>query len=1252
MRSVRVGVCLFGFALGAFAQGQLGSITGTIADPAGAVVPNAAIEAKNVATGAVYQVGSSGTGNYTIPVPTGTYELTVTVQGFKKFVRENLVVPVGTDVRQDATLEVGATTEAVTVTEAAPLLQTESGDVSHTTTTNLMDDLPILTLGARGVTVAGSLGNIRNPLASVELLPGAYFATDNTLRINGMPSSSQAINIEGQDATNGMWKQLTQGTQVGQDAIEEVTVQTSNNAAEYGGAGGGYFNYAMKSGTNQFHGSAYDYFDNEALNAGLPFTDAGTLNPAKEGQHIRNPLRQNDYGFTLGGPVWIPKIYNGHNKTFFFFSFEQFRQSQGVSTGINSVPTLAERQGNFSGALTGVCLGKDPLGRPVCQNAIYDPNTTQVLSNGQTVRNQFPNNTIPQNRMDPTALYIQNLLPAPRGPNANALVNNYAVPTYSNFRHTTTPSIKIDHSLSDKIKLSGYFSEISTVSPSNNGFTQVFTNALPQDMTSYTTRINWDQTITPTLLLHLGAGLLYTNAPAIPQAFNQSQLGWGGNYYAAQFPSIGGLSTFGQGGNNIGLGSGFGVVYLKDEKPTFNSSLTWVKGNHTFKLGGSLITEGFPQLNTSRANGEYGFSGVETSIGPAQNGQPYANFAGSGFPYASFQLGAVDNLTLSQVTDSRLGNHQLGIYIQDSWKATHKLTIDYGLRWDYANLLQEQYGRMQDAAFNTPNPVVGGLPGSVIYGATCHCNFNNTYPFSIGPHLGVAYQITPKTVFRGGASLSYAPSPENAFLSYSVPDFYSYNAPSYGTPLQYSLHQGNPFAAGNPYGNAPITWPNFAPHYPSQVAPGVIPPQSPFISVDRNAGRMPRIFQWSIGLQREVAPNLLVEAAYVGNRGVWWSAPLLDIPNYNELTPQGLLANRSYGATTGLNVSNAADAALLNTPISSSSVVARYPLLANPNNVYAGFPGGQTLGQALRPHPQWDGVPPFLGPPLGDTWYDSLQAKVTKRYSHGLSVQGAFTWQKELDNGANSDTSYLTPNPPLINDVNNYGLDKQISGFERPFMLTVSALYTTPALPRNDGAFKALSWVARDWTVSALLLYQSGALIQSPPSNNNLLSNLQIGPANNPALWGGGTTFYNRVLGQPLLLQNPNSGNFDPTQQLGLNPKAWTDAPLGTYGTSAPYYNDYRWQRQPQESMSFGRIFQITERTQFHIRAEFQNIFNRLFFSPPSDGCGFGGCTSPASVTNRFNPNGELSSGYGFANFVNGAGALPRSGQIVAQFTF
>src|SRR6266571_237914 len=326
-----------------WAQSDRGTITGTVADATGAVIPGVTIEAKNMSTGTTYQAGTSETGNFTLPqLPVGTYELSASLPGFKKFVRSNIIVGVAQVVRVDVSLQVGAAGEQVTVEAAAPLLKTESGELSHNVSTDTLDALPVLTLGA-----GAAIGNIRNPLQAVTMLPGTAFSNDNTLRVNGMPSSSQAIRIDGQDATNGIWRQLNQGNQPSVDAIQEVAVQTGNFDAEYGQAGGGFFNYTMKSGTNQFHGAAFDYFVNEAFNAGTPFTDRSTIgDAARTGQHLRNTQRRNDYGANIGGPIKLGKLYNGQGKSFFFFNFEQFRESQSITTGIATVPTAGMRNGD------------------------------------------------------------------------------------------------------------------------------------------------------------------------------------------------------------------------------------------------------------------------------------------------------------------------------------------------------------------------------------------------------------------------------------------------------------------------------------------------------------------------------------------------------------------------------------------------------------------------------------------------------------------------------------------------------------------------------------------------------------------------------------------------------------------------------------------------------------------------------------------------------------------------------------------
>jgi hypothetical protein len=1252
MRSLLVAGCILVFTLAAFAQSDRGTITGTISDPTGAVVANAAIEARNVATGAVYPVASSGTGNYTIAqLPAGGYELTVTVAGFKKFVRTDLAVEVAGTLRVDATLSVGAASESVTVTGEATLLKTEGGEISSNVSTQTLDDLPILTLvgAAAGIGTANSLGNIRNPLSSVQLLPGARITTDTILRINGMPSNSQSINIEGQDATNGFFKQQNQINQAGVEAIQEVAIQTSNFSAEYGQAGGGYFNYTMKSGTNLLHGSGYDYFVNEVLDAGLPFTDRAATNAAQAGQHVRNPLRQNDYGFTLGGPIVLPRIFNGHDRSFFFFSFEQFRQSSTIGNTVAISPTAAQRSGNFLAALSPTCNGPDPAGQMVCFNEIFDPASNRVV-NGSVVRTPFPNNAIPVTSIDPTAAIIQNMIPLP---NTSGVVN-YTAPPYSNFRHTTIPSIKIDQTINNKMKLSGYYSANKTFSPQTNGFAEPYTALQPQNALAQTIRLNLDTTLTPTLLFHIGAGYLHTSNPQTAPTYNQSALFPNGIPFTASnyFPYIAGTYSAIYGGWSGGGGypavANTGVAFTltpvaNDYKPTFNSNLTWVKGNHTFKLGATALFEGIQSVNDSRADGQFGFSAQQTSD-PWQNGQPFANTASSGFGYASFLLGTTSSVSTAAPADVRLGTHSFGFYLQDSWKVTRKLTFEYGLRYDYASLWKEQYGRMQNAAFNLPNSLIGGRLGTVEYQATCGCQYASAYPLAFGPHLGVAYQINSKTVFRAGGAISYAATSDQAGLNSSAGDFYSIPPSAYGASAG-NLQYGDPLGPGNRYGNPVVHWPNFSPEYPVAAAPGVIPPSSPFVSIAPNTGRLPRTFQWSLGFQREVTRNLAVEAAYVGNRGAWWAAPLLAGLNYNALTPQQLQSQY------GVNVQNLADTTLLNTQINSPNVIQRFPSLANPASVYPGFPNTQTLLQALRPYPQWNGIPPFLGPPMGNTWYDSLQVKVTQRLQHGLSMQLAYTWQKELTNGTNSNTSYVTPSPPLINDVFNKALDKQISGFSIPQETIIAFNYQTPKLSAGSGALKAVSWLARDWTYSGVLRYQSGQLLQSPDSANNLLSNLARGPANNPAIWGGGYTFLNRVQGQPLFLVNPNS-TFDPTAQLALNPKAWVEPAYGTFGASAPYFNDYRWQRQPAESMAFGRVFRIKERAQLQVRAEFQNIFNRLFYSVPTT-AGATTITSPTGHANSFlGTTGLLSSGFGYVNWFQGAGALPRSGQIVARFTF
>ncbi|HEY7386886.1 MAG TPA: carboxypeptidase regulatory-like domain-containing protein, partial [Bryobacteraceae bacterium] len=464
MRPITIALCVLAGAVELFAQAGTGTITGIITDPTGAAIANANVEVRNTETNAPYPTATTETGAYTVPrLPPGPYSVTVSASGFKKLTRSGISVDAGQTIPLNLTLEVGETTESVTVQAEATLLKTESGDVAHDITLEQLDDLPILGIGTAN---AGSIG-IRNPFNSVQLLPGVTYAGNFAMIVNGAPTNTAGYRLEGLDFTNHVTPPNNFAIQMAQpsaDAIQEMAIQTSNYAPEFGQAGGGLFNIIMKSGTNQFHGTAYEYYVNEFLNAGDPFSfNAGTPgNPS--GGKFRPVNRRNDWGGTFGGPVRIPKIYNGTDKTFFFFSYERYKEDQAL-TFTQSLPNAQYQAGNFSaispngGAGFNPALGvpatpiaKDALGNNIYANEIFDP-LSRTTVNGQQVAMPFANNIIPQARFSPVAVAIQNLLP----PLSNSgLISNYSGYNLGE-RITDVPSIKVDQIIGPKQKLSLFF---------------------------------------------------------------------------------------------------------------------------------------------------------------------------------------------------------------------------------------------------------------------------------------------------------------------------------------------------------------------------------------------------------------------------------------------------------------------------------------------------------------------------------------------------------------------------------------------------------------------------------------------------------------------------------------------------------------------------------------------------------------------------------------------------------------------------
>ena len=1189
MRSwfIAVSVCLLG--LTSFGQSDRGTITGTVADPAGAVVAGAPIEMRNVETGVVSRVASSATGNYTLAqLPAGRYELSVTVPGFKKYVRQSLTVGVAQTFRVDVVLEVGSNAESVTVTEAAPLLKTESGELSHTVATNTLNNLPVLGIGS-----TASASGIRNPYAVVQLLPGANYATDSSIRINGNPTNSQAMRIDGQDATNGWYSSQSQ-TQASVDSIQEFAIQTSNYSAEFGLAGGGVFNLTMKSGTNQLHGSGYEYFVNEFLNAGQPFTNDGN------GNLLRPRQRRNDFGFTAGGPVYIPKLFDGRNKAFFFFGYEQYRETTVNNATSTTLPTLAYRTGDFGAALTNRLVTTDGLGRQVFENMIYNPSTDHLGPDGLRYRDPYAGNVVPLTDMDAVAKRVQALIPLPT---KSGLTNNF-IRTFTNPKHTIIPSIKGDYQFNSTSKLSAYWSGNWQDNPNVNILPDPIRGGLPSLITSHTVRLNFDETLTPSLLLHFGAGVLGMHNWQPHNRYDPVALiglrGTNNNL----FPVFGGMGNA-QGGMSAGMGPGqdINVNYYK---PTGNVSLTWVRNNHTYKFGGEVMVNGYLNRNGTYANGYLTFSAIETGL-PALNGKSLA--AQPGFNYASFFLGAVDNGQTAVRSVTHMGSHTLSGFAQDTWKVTRKLTLDYGLRYDFATYLKDGNGYYGVFGPGTVNPSAGGRLGAVVYdgfgGGRCNCDLAHNYPYAWGPRLGVAYQITSKTVLRAGLGVSYNKSDDNNF-GFSSGSQFLYNSPSYGDPAYYM--QG-----GLPY---KISFPNFDPgQYPLPGTTASIPQL-----MDRHAGRPARQIQWSIGFQREITKDLIAEVGYVGNLGVWWNAAGLIAPN--SLQPSDL-------ARYGLDATRAEDRTLLAAPL-FSSIAAQRGFATLP---YPGYPIGSTVAQTLRPYPQFSDLSNNHWVPLGKTWYNSLQAKLTKRFSHGLDFSSNFTWQKSLDSGV--EDKFGRGGGVYINDPFNRPNQKAISVYDQPFQFVLSGSYTTPGLGAGGTSKKAVSWVIKDWQLGTLLRYASGVPILVPQATTSLATYL-FQP-----------TVMNRVPGEPLFTQDLNCHCFDPNTTFVLNPKAWANPPAGLYGVSAAYYGDYRDRRRPAESLSLGRNFRMGEKANLQIRTEFTNMFNRVVLNSPTS---TNALATQTCVGGTCAPGKQTTAGFGYINNANTTGQ--RQGQMIARFTF
>ena len=1273
----------------AFAYGQTGraTLTGVVTDPTGAVVANVPVKAVHVDTGTTMIGTTTDTGNYTIgQMPIGAYEITVEQPGFKKFQRTGLTLASAQTLRLDVTLEVGSATESVTVRAESTLLQTETGALVKNINPQQIQNLPVLP----------ATTFIRDPYQLALTLPGAVSGgTGFGPRMNGLSNANNQYKIDGEPVTNSGEKgTITTRNNVSPDAIQEVAIQTSNFNAEYGSVSGAVFNVTVKSGTNQYHGTMYDYIANDIFNA----DDAGP--------HTRNRIRRNDYGFNVGGPVRIPKLYNGKDKTFFFFNWEQYRDYNFFLAAINPIPTVptqAYRDGDFSGLLNvpGVTGNlkinghdyKDPLGNVIPLGTIFDPRTTQnvpcntALTQDCTagsvlqVRTPFVGNRIPAALQDKVALATLKYVPLPQGPNAAAgiLANNY-LNGISATRITRSPAVKIDQNVGSRARVGFTWNDNHTDSPTQTVAPGAFAEGFPEPISmnsgtfeaSPTFRVNLDYNVKPTMLFHFGVGwqefnfcacpktndfdastlgLTFSNGAKLPlNSFPRFQAAPPATNLVVSSPLLGGLNATGN----------TGATRQLERYPSMSANLTWIRGNHTFKFGGDARQNQQVNILVANSQGTYSF-GTSTATAATGNGvtwQPSLNgltgFTGFsnavGFPFANFLLGSVTNLTLAVPTEYRKTKQQYGVYIQDTWKVRRNLTIDYGLRWDYGTYAKEDYGRVAGFSLNIPNPAADGRRGGYIYEASCNCQLAQNYPFAIGPRLGIAYTLDSKTVIRGGAGIAYGATP---FTAGNVIN--SISTPTLPNGFDdFTLGSGIPVSKYNPV---------VATSDPSAgFARGTVNTNLATF-VDPNGGRPDRTYQWNISIQRELTRNFVVEAAYVGNRNIWASTG--GFQDFNAVSVQDLQRN---GFTVDTSQKGLDDATLLNTRLNSLTPAQQSTLASRGFSIpYASFPTSgpfvQTVFQALKNYPQFSSA---LSPtaPQGKSWYDSLQLNLTKRFSHGFSANAAYTYSKNLQ-------WISTP------DVFNQSIGKDLATLNPPQILRISFEYR---VPRYKGGLpvlgnKVVSYALSDWAVSGALYYSSGAFLNRPAagSTNGINRWLGRGP--------GGAQLKKNADGSYMSPWSvdwfDNDGThhtdpldinchcFDPNKTVVLNPNAWQTIPDAQWTSDTSTYAFFRGQRKPAESMNFQRNFRIKERYTFQVRIEFQNVFNRIQLPNPTGLAvnGGAGAVSPLNPTyqcssagpcNLTQVSGRYISGLGtFGNLGNGGQlGTPRSGQLIGRFTF
>ena len=1089
------------FALALSAQTPRATITGRVVDPTAAVIPGATVVATEQATGVEYRTATSDTGNYVLQqLPVGRYDVSVDATGFRRYLQKDIQINVAQTLTLNVTLEVGQTSEAIEVKATAAAVESSTSDLGTVISQDRVMDLPL-----------SVSGNMRNPESFIFLTPGVTGNTGDT-QINGSQSRSKEVLFDGVGSTSPESGGLL-FSYPSVEAVSEFKLVRSTFSPEYGRTGGGFEVFVSRSGTNQLHGSVFDYLRNNVFDARGFFAKSVGVN------------RQNEFGFRLGGPILIPRVYNGRNKTFFHFVYSGFRYRRGASNSLSSLPAMAFRDGDFSSLV-------DSKNRLV---PIYDSATTRTDQGGST-RAVFPDNRIPASRFSAVSKNIVPLLPKPTNSN---LLNNYLFTGKSRYGKDQI-DVKIDHAFSERNRLSAFIYVGTADDRGAENLPVPFATGRETWRRSRWARLSHDFVLSPSSLNHFTLG--FTREGEFWSNLNADQ----------DWPTKIGLR-----GVNTGKGNSFPLINLSGgysgwagEAKTVGMQVnnTWqisdtfgkVYRNHNFKIGVEarrLQTNG---ADIASNQGQFSFSPFETAM-PTPVGR-----SNTGDAFASFLLGEVDS-GMVKVFAVVPGNRYryLATYFQDDWKITPKLTVNYGMRYEIFFPRTERFNNLSSFDPSLANPGADNRLGAIAFlgfgpGRIGRKSFADTDFRDFGPRLGLAYSLNDKTVLRTGYGIYYEAGNATTGLRSSQGYSLGFNAA--------------PSFSSNDLGVTPAF--NWDSGFPQNF------PRPPFIDptvangsgvsmIGRGDGRPPYFQDWSFGIQRQLPAELLLEAAYVGNKGTRLGTALISM---NQVDPRYL----SLGD-------------LLSRSITSPE--AKAAGIALP---YGGFTG--SVAQALRPYPQYQGVSDNANP-NGNSTYHALQIKAEKRTTHGISYLVAYTWSKTI-----SDGDIAAGGGPGGLTFYNRRLEKGLSGSYRPQTLSLSFLWDLPFglgkhfLNRRGVVGK----LAGGWTFTAIHRYNAGGPIG-------------VGVRNTLPLFGG-----QRPDAVPGVKRKAHFDKFDPARDIYLNPDAFQVPAPFTFGSAARYYEDLRGFAYCDESWGAIKRTAITERITLTFRTEFFNVLNRVVLGGPA----------------------------------------------------